>query len=201
MARRHGLGIAVLAALVGATQATAEPAASRIVDRTVVCQMPGIGSPDPIRFMTFSAMSEDPPIMFAGNGPDFETRISVNTGPTGRLSTGSVAVNRRDCTSTKLHVPLAAAGLRGGRSTPSRQSFSCDVPVQVLMRVRAVFRRPTTFSRDRETPWLRRARGRIATAQLAIATLRRRKPIAFASVDGTTGKARIFVAPTRCTSS
>ncbi len=72
---------------------------------------------------------------------------------------------------------------------------------EVLMRIRAEFRRPTTFTRDRETPWLRRARGRIATAQLAITTLRGRKPIAFASVDGATGKARIFVAPARCTSS
>ena len=183
------------------TVSRSEPAASRIVDRTVICQMPGIGSPDPIRVMTFSALSEDSAIMFASNGPDFETRVSVNTGPTGRLATGSVALNRRDCTASKLDVPLAARGLRGGPSNPSRQSFSCDVPAQVVMRIRAEFRRPTTFTRDRETPWLRRARGRIATAQLAIATLRGRKPIAFASVDGATGKARIFVAPARCTSS
>jgi hypothetical protein len=198
MARGHGLGIAVLAALVGATQAVAEPAASRIVDRTVVCQMPGVGSPDPIRFMTFSALKGDPAIMFASNGPDFETRVSVNTGPTGRLATGSVALNRRDCTGSKLRVPLAAGGLRGGPSTRSRQSFSCDVPTKVLMRIRAAFKRPTAFSRDRETPWLSRARGRIATAQLAITALRGRKPIAFASVNGATGKAQIFIAPSRC---
>lgn len=204
MTRRFGLAVTLALALGTVGHASSgfaspsAPAASRIVDRTVVCQMPGIGSPDPIRFMTFSALSEDPPIMFAGNGPDIETRISVNTGPTGRLSTGSVALNRRDCTGTNAHVPLAARGLRGGPSTNARKSFECNVPTKVLMRVKARFKRPTAFSRDRETPFVIRARGRITTGSLAIASLQG-KPLAFASVNGATGKAQIFVAPSRCT--
>lgn len=201
MSRRLGLGLALVMVVVGQTTAgfasRSQPAASRIVDRTVVCQMPVIGYPDGIRFMTFSALYGVPADMFASNGPNFELRVSVTTGPTGRQPTGSVALNRRDCTDTSLRVPLSARGLTGGPSTRFRHSFTCDVPTKVLMRVRAAFKRPTAFSRDRETPWITRARGEIATGSLAVASLQG-KPLAFASVDGATGKAQIFVAPSRC---
>jgi hypothetical protein len=205
MARRFALAATLAVVLAAVVQGTAGlashsgPVASRIVDRTVVCQMPRIGYPDGTRFMTVSALYGMPPLMFASNGPRFELRVAVSTGPTGRDATGSVALNRRDCADTSLRVPLSARGLRGGPSTRLHRSFTCSVPTKVLMRVRADFKRPTAFSRDRETPWIIRARGQITTSSLAIASLRDRKPFAFASVDGASGKARIFVAPSRCT--
>jgi hypothetical protein len=67
------------------------------------------------------------------------------------------------------------------------------------MRVRANFKRPTGFARDqRFTPSLIFAKGPIATGYLAIATANGRKPLAFASVNDASGKARLFVAPSRC---
>jgi hypothetical protein len=204
MTRRFALAATLAVVLAAVVQETAglashsESVASRLIDRTVVCQMPRIGYPDGPRFMTVSALYGIPPLMFASNGPRFELRVAV-TAPTGRDATGSVALNRRDCADTSLRVPLSARGLRGGPSTQLRHSFTCDVPTKVLMRVRADFKRPTAFSRDRETPWMIRARGQITTSSLAIASLQDRKPFAFASVDGASGKARIFVAPSRCT--
>jgi hypothetical protein len=81
---------------------------------------------------------------------------------------------------------------------PRPTSYQCDVPTRVLIRVRADFKRPTGFSRDPLSPSLIFARGQIATGYLAIATLRGRKPLAFASVNDATGRARLLVAPSDC---
>jgi len=67
------------------------------------------------------------------------------------------------------------------------------------MRVRADFKRPTGFSRDPAvTDSLIFAKGQIATGYFAVTTLRGRKPLVFASVNAATGKARLFVAASRC---
>ena len=137
--------------------------------------------------------------MGASNGPSFQLRASVSTGPYGRQATGSVVLNQEECAETTLRVPLSARGLRGGPAEPRPISYQCDVPTKVLLRVRADFKRPTGFSRDPlSSPSLIFAKGQIATAYLAITTLRGRKPLVFASVNDTTGKARLFVAPSRC---
>jgi hypothetical protein len=173
-------------------------AASRLVDRTVVCTIPKVGYPDGPRFMTVSALSERPALMGAANGPNFEVRVSVSTGPTARKQTGSVTVNRRDCIDTSVHVPLSARGLRGGPASRLGSSFKCDVPTRVLMRVRATFKRPTTWRPEPQPSFLTRASGQIATGYLAVASLRDRKPLAYAEVNGATGMARIYTLPSRC---
>ena len=67
------------------------------------------------------------------------------------------------------------------------------------MRVRADFKRPNGFARDPGyAASLIFAKGQIATGYLAITTLRGREPVAFASANDATGKARLFVAPSRC---
>jgi hypothetical protein len=82
---------------------------------------------------------------------------------------------------------------------PNGTSYRCDVPSRILLRVRAEFQRPAGFVQDPGTPAAILARGQIATSYLAITTLRGRKPVAFASVNDATGKARIFTARSRCT--
>jgi hypothetical protein len=193
---------AVAAALVQGAAGLAShsgSAATRLIDRTVVCQMPRIGYPDGPQFMTVGALSERPALMGASNGPNFEVRVSLSTGPTAREPTGSVAVNRRDCIDTSVRVPLSAKGLRGGPASRLGSSFRCDVPTRVLMRVHATFRRPTTWRRDPQTSFLTRARGQITTGYLTVAAIRDRKPLAYAEVNGATGKARILTLPSRCT--
>lgn len=184
--------LVVFGALVGAPVAGSAESATRVIDHTAVCQMPGEGFPDVTRFMTVSAVTR-PPWISVSNGPSYEVRASMRTGPGGRKPTGSLALNRTQCAPAIHRVRLSTRGLRqGGRSQ------RCDVPSAVLVRVRATFTRPTGFLRDPLTPSVVRARGTITTGYLAVATLRGRKPVAFASVNDATGKARLFVAPSRC---
>jgi hypothetical protein len=176
---------------------TEHAASSRLVDRTLVCRMPGVGYPDPSRFMTFSAVNGRSAIVSASNGPDYEVRATIATGPIGRERSGYVALNREACVDTKPPLPLLARRLSGGPVAGFGKTFECDVPTRVLVRVQASFKRPTGFARNRDAPRLIRARGRILSASIAIASLDR-TPIALASADGKTGKTRIFVAPSRC---
>jgi hypothetical protein len=196
--RRHPLVFAITAALaLGSADGTvAGLQASRVVDRTVVCQMPGEGFPDSTRFMSLAAMRGNRrsgafPLMNVGNGPSGELRALVMTGPTGRYRTGSVVLNRTECATTNLRIPLTAQGLRAGLVKPST-SYRCDVPDSVLIRVRADFIRPTGFTSDPESPFAISARGRITTAYLAVTTVRSRKPLAFMSVHEPTGRVRVF---------
>jgi hypothetical protein len=170
--------------------------ASRIIDRTSVCQMPGEGFPDATRFMSVSAQP-GPPWISVTNGPSFELRASVRTRAGGRKTTGSVSLSRTECTPTRVRVPLSTSGLREGRAAPGR-SYRCDVPSIVLIRVRATFIRPTGFSRDPLSPSVVRARGRVATGYLSVTLPGGRRPLAFASVNDGSGGARLLVAPSRC---
>ena len=182
----------------------AEPA-SRIVDRTVVCQMTGTGFPDQIRVMSVGASSRSqglnlPPFLSARNGPSGEAGVSagLQTGPSPSHRTGYVLLSASECTSTRLRVLLSSRGLRGGPTAPDRKSYSCDVPARVLIRVRAVFERPTRFSPDPRSPWQLVARGKIATGSLAVATMPGRTPFFFASATHAAGTAEAFAAPSRC---
>jgi hypothetical protein len=186
------VALVVFGALVGAPVAGSTESATRVIDHTAVCQMPGVGFPDATRFMTVSAVAR-PPWISVTNGPEYEVRVSMRTGPGGRKPTGSLALHRTQCAPAIQRVRLSARGLR--RAGPSER---CDAPSTVLVRVRATFTRPTGFARDPLTPSVVSARGTIATGYLAVATLRERKPLAFASVNDASGKARLFVEPSRC---
>jgi hypothetical protein len=181
-----------LGALVSAPVAGTTESATRVIDHTAVCRMPGEGFPDAAQFMTISAVTR-PPWISVTNGPSYDVRVSMRTRPGGRTPTGSLALNRMQCAPAIHRVRLSTSGLRQGS-----RSQRCDVPSAVLIRVRATFTRPTGFARDPLTPSVVRARGTIATGYLAVATLRGRKPLAFASVDDASGKARLFVEPSSC---
>jgi hypothetical protein len=175
------------------------------VDRTVVCEMTGTGFPDQIRFISVGASARSkgldlPPFVSARNGPSGEAGVSagLQTGPGPTHRTGYVLLSATECTSTGLRVPLSSRGLRGGSTAPERKSYRCDVPARVLIRIRAVFMRPTSFAPDPRAPWQFVARGKIATGALAVATMPARKPIFFASATHAAGTAEAFVAPSRC---
>jgi hypothetical protein len=216
LGRVFAVALVLAVPAVGGTTASvgseSRPAVSRIIDRTVVCQMPAEGFPDSIRFMTVSASPRDlpqpgearsptdtPPMMGASNGPSAELRALIRTGADARERTGVVMLSRTNCAPTKLRVHLSTRGLRGGLTDRTGNAYRCDVPSMILLRVRAEFKRPAGFSPDPRTAGASVTRGQIATGYLAITTLRGRKPVAFASVNDTTGKARIFTARSRCT--
>jgi hypothetical protein len=199
------LVVAAVAASVAVAAANGVEQASRIIDRTVVCRAVGTGFPDPIRFVIVTASPRNqgldlPPILSAHNGPSGEGGLSawVQTGPAPGHATGYASLSRTRCTATKLRVPLSTKGLTGASTEPDGESYDCDVPARVLIRVRAVFTRPSRFVRDPGSPWLSVARGTIATGYLAVATMPRRRPLSFSAASHTTGKARLFVSPSLC---
>jgi len=198
------VGAAVFAFIAASAGQGAE-SASRIIDRTVVCRAIGTGFPDPIRFITATASPRNeglqlPPILSAHNGPSGEGGLSafVQTGPDPGHATGYVGLSRTRCTTTRLRLPLSSRGLRGVSTEPDGESYDCDVPARVLIRIRAVFTRPTRFARDPRSPWLSVARGTMGTGYLAVATMPSRKPLSFSTASHGTGKARLFVSPSRC---
>jgi len=161
--------------------------ASRIVDRTLVCPMGGSGYPDPARFLEIQArprLGDNSPNAGVYNVPDVVA--DLKTGPDFGHGTGHVRL--KGCTTSRLRLPLSSQGLKGG-PTALGDRQTCEVPARVLIRVRAVFRRPVALRRQEDTFT---ATGRIATGYLAVATLPGRKSLAFASVNDATGKAQIF---------
>lgn len=203
--------VAAIGALLAASVGGGAEHASRIIDRTLVCRMTGIGYPDRLRYMTVSATpyeatTNTSPQMSAANGSfGFPgAGVGVRTGPAGHENetpTGEVGMTRAQtgrCAKTRLRIPLSSRGLEGGPTGPDRKWYRCDVPAKVVIRVRAVFERPTVFRVNQRFPDSEEAKGDITTAYLAVTTLRGRKPVAFMSVHHATGKARIFVAPSRC---
>ncbi len=178
-----------------------EPA-SRIVDRTVVCRTAGEGYPDPVRHLTVQAsprLGSQSPSADVYNGPSGAggVRADIKTGPNFGSETGVLALSRFRCGQTSLRVPLSSGGLQGGQ-TSLGDGYTCRVPSRIVIRVRAVFRNPVTFSPAPDARYLAVANGRIATGFLTVTTAQRRAPIAFASVIDATGKAKIFVASSRC---
>ena len=184
----------------------ATPAASRIIDRTVVCRTVGVGYPDAVRFMNVSAepfqhlggAPAAPWLSISNAGPGGESGVGagIRTGPWGNDASGFVSLSRTRCKTTSVRVPLSSAGLRGGPTQPFGDNYRCDLPATVLIRVRADFKRPTALRRDSRSVLI--ARGRITTGYLAVTTQRGRKSIVFASAHDASGKARLFVAPSRC---
>jgi|SRR5687768_6934245 hypothetical protein len=208
MARTFVAGAAVaVGALFATAVANGAESASRIIDRTVACRTVGVGYPDSIRFMNVSA----DPFQHLGGSPtgpwlsvsnsgsgDPGVGASIRTGPYGNDASGYASVSRTRCTRTKTRVPLSSRGLRGGPTQPFGDNYRCDLPARVLIRIRADFKRPTALRPDSRSPSVLIARGQITTGYLAVATERGRKPIVFASAHDASGKARLFVAPSRC---
>jgi hypothetical protein len=203
--------IAVAIASLTFVPAGGTAAPSRIIDRTLVCKMSGVGYPDSVRFMTVGANQYQPSnrssasinVNNRGAG-DWGIGAHMRPGPrgegsettTGQLSLTRTATGR--CANTRPRIPLSNRGLRPAPPDPFSTFFRCDVPAKVLIRVRAVFTRPTAFRVDPRFPDSEAAKGTITKGYLAVATLRGRRPLAFGSVGEASGPARLFVARSGC---
>jgi hypothetical protein len=194
--------LVVAAALAGV--ASASDHASRVVDRTVLCKTSGEGFPDPLRFLAVHAtprLGDRSPDAGVYNGPSGVAQgvhATVRTGPpfAPNPGTGAAVLSRVSCGQTSLKIPLSSKGLRGG-ATILGDRWKCEVPATIVIRLRAVFRNPVTFSPSKDARYLNHAEGRIRTGAIMVTT-KNKAPIALVSVDDATGKASIWVSPTRC---
>jgi hypothetical protein len=184
--------------LLPASAGNGAESASRTVDLALVCTTVGTGYPDPVRSMDVGAsprLGSNAPTFHVSNGPP-PAGIQVNlwTGPYYGKPSGLLFATRSRCVTTRSRAPFAVRGLRGGQTVLGNR-YKCDVPARVLIRVRAVFKRPVTLGRSREE-FL--GRGDMSTAALAVATASGRRPIVYASAQDASGKAAIFVSRSDC---
>ena len=198
------VGTAAITASIAVPLGTGAESASRIIDRTVVCQTAGVGYPDVVRFMNVSAepgsaARDAGPRAFIGNPAGGESGVSaaVSTRSAfGPLAAGGLWLSR--CQRSPIRVRLSGSGLQGGPTDPFGASYRCNIPAKIVIRVRGVFKRPTALARDPRSPSVDVAKGEVATGYIAVVTERGRKPVVFASVHDATGVARLFVARSRC---
>jgi hypothetical protein len=200
------MGAAALVALATGAARGAVPASasqSRVIDRTLLCRPAVEGAPDTIRVMSLSAnprsQSFAPSLRVYDRGVgDSIVGAELSTGPRGTGSSGGLSLRLTPrCSMSRIRVTLSSKGL--ARVTPRvLADHTCNMPATVLIRIRAVFRRPADLFTDPRSPSLLFARGTVETGYLAITTVRGRKPIALASVTHHTGKARLFLDSRRC---
>jgi hypothetical protein len=194
--RYVALVVVVLLAAAGA--ALGAGSQTRVLDRTYLCNVPGVGVPDAVRYVTVGAFPRrggrySPSVLaFQGSGTPDGWNVDARTEAMLGVAPG-VVLNRTGCEATRTRVALSPGRLPGGR-TRLGERWVCDVPAKALVRFRAVFRRPTSF---RPESGLLIARGRMVEVSLVVANTRRR-PVAFGSAIDATGAARLFVDRVRC---
>src|SRR5687768_15050446 len=207
--RTLGIALAIGAiALAGVGSAGGGASASRVLDRTFSCAVRGVGSPDTVRYMSVlgepriaryapwaHVTSVDGGPSPAGAPPSNDSfGAGFRTGKTQHWGAGATWLNVATCTATSTRLPLISKGLRGGAIARFGESHRCDVPVRVLLRVRAVFRRAVTLEPDRRARYVLRAQGRMVGGEVVVRTANG-QPIIYASAEDGTGRTRIFTSP------
>jgi hypothetical protein len=183
--------------------ATVARAASRTIDRTVVCSVvqgnpreitvgaqPGtrlFGDRSKWKFRANASFSDS-----KAASPGTYAWITAGWPPDQQLgrpaSAQSLSITTR-CRATSSRVPLSSAGLSGGTVSPVGDRYDCVIAPKVLVRIRGVFRVPSSLRRGRAEELV--ARGPVREGYLAIRTLSG-KPISLARIFES-GKARLLV--------
>lgn len=206
------LVVVVLAAPLSAGARPATTTAT-VIDRTFLCS---ISPRSGIRSLGVSARSgfrnpESPSTwrwlaLAQIEGTDFRNLFLLAAGAPHRPDDRSPATTRwltidpQVCVASRASVPLSPKGLSGGEASQLRgtnyvgsDAYRCNVPSKVLVRVRAVFRTPTTLTRQRLYGDLALTTGTAVVAREAAFALRTQggKAVAFADVRES-GQGRLF---------
>lgn len=183
--------------------ASAEPrASSRVVDRTMLCATQVRGG---IRVLVAQAVAgikqssrplawKQLPSITVSTGFDRWLARSSAGVWTGVPGGSSFAVSADLCRLSRAKVTLSASGLTPefvGQAGSQRRCL--EPPRQVLVRVRATFRRPASLTRDATRDYWRTGVP-VRTAEIAARTPTG-KPLAYARVFDD-GRVRLFAAPT-----
>lgn len=197
--------------LAAVTSAPAGSAAARVIDRTFRCNLGVVaGTPkmevsgaagtragrrfDMLAQATMITFPENnfreaDSLYIAGITAGWPPPVSVPTG-------GGLGISLDQCTPVVASVPLTTRGLTGGRIDNFEDTYECfPVSRTLLLRTRAVFRRPTNL-RLRRGPAGERdlaTVGRITEGVIAARTARGR-PLFYAQIFES-GKARMFTHP------
>jgi hypothetical protein len=188
--------LTVLAACAATLQptASAEPAASRIVDRTLSCSVALSGGLREARVGAGSGVrllgdrSKWRSLADAGSGDSAGFFASVAAGnPLAPDSSGfvfppwRVSIRADKACRSVPRIPFSRAGLTGGTASQFHDDYDCASGGRVVVRVRAIFRSPTTLRRTTQPNGQRylRAAGTVREAVLAVRGASG-KPLAYA---------------------
>jgi hypothetical protein len=173
---------------------TAVPA-SRVVDRTLLCtadvraglRMVSVMVTPPLR------TARIPSSVYLVNGTrhlgDTLVRLFAGSAPGTRGgTTGQASYLRTSCRPVNVRVPLATSGLVGGRIT-HQETQKCEVPRQIVVRVRARVLQPTRWNPI--SPERMAARGRIQQAAIAVRTLAGNRPLALVAFTETSAQLHV----------
>lgn len=179
-ARGALLAALAVAGVAYASVASADPAASRIVDRTFSCAPGYVGG---LYQVDLSSSYSKPP---------GSTRLKIasavtqdmHSAPLAQLVSDGVSVHRGLCSPANGAVKLSTKGMRGGAVPPLGSAATCETPSRPLLRVRAVFKRPVLVQTTKPFGFpVLSASGELEQAALAIGT-KTGKTIAYLSVTG-----------------
>jgi hypothetical protein len=203
--RRYGVFSAAIVALLAASLAVAAErivrdadrtqavAASRIIDRTLLCEVALRAGVRSLDIKANGALRQGPNAH--GAAIDLFSPWSPDAYLAG-IGEGTLTLNHKRCRPLKTRVRLQRRGLSGGPLGPFGDTYDCSPPRFVRVRLRASFRsrvslRPTVW--DDQAPFpVMRARGRVQEGYIAVQT-RVGKPLLFGSVaDSKPG--RLFTA-------
>jgi hypothetical protein len=207
-------------AFVAGGSATTSAAPARVIDRTFVCSIGHIAGGREIEiharsgFRSLQNPSQWQMLPSAEVGPLGRYLVSISAGrprekhrdnPSDNGPFGSrLAVVATSCKVARASVSLSARGLTGGPASQLGEVYDCPTPrsptprKQILVRVRAVFRTPTSL-RQRggydQRAWSTSGTVRESPREASFAVRTRGgKPLALAAVFES-GKARLFTAP------
>ena len=184
-----GLGLVLATAGAGAAvSAGAVGQASRVIDRTVVCETELSGGIREISVWANSAYRQ-------GEGKAFVQTGGLLAGSLAGLGQSHLYLDPT-CRTSRTRVGFTSRGLVGGEVGTIQESVDCATPRRVLVHVRGVFRAPVRLRRTGRPPRLW-ARGRLLEGSLAVRTLSRQQ-LALARVLRS-GKVQVFAAiPDSC---
>lgn len=200
------LGVILTLAPLGASlqQASAVTAASRVVDRTVVCSVAKRAGVRQVEVHArsgtrlFGDRSKWKFFASASVGDSFQgpSMSWIAAGWPPALEPGQKASNVQlsvalRCTPTSAPVPLATKGLSGFAASPLDDEYHCVVPRRVLVRLVASFRASPKLRRNGKRGTLE-GHGLVREGTLVVRT-ESGKPVALATVNEN-GKARLYVA-------
>jgi hypothetical protein len=183
----------LFAAALGMELGHAAPAASRIIDRTMVCLTAPQGGVREVEVEAHGNVIKGPGLVNVASAwvPDM---------PLAGVGQDIAYFNPRRCKRATARVPLRKRTLDGGPvDRQSGTEIDCETPRRVLVRVRAILRRPTLlrlgtteFSNQYR---LLIARGAVSAGFVAVQTPSG-KPLVFAT--SRRASVRVFTAPDTC---
>jgi hypothetical protein len=205
------------AALVSRHEAGAEPGAPTVVvDRTLLCRVllnggiyeiearahAGVrASPSTWKTLPFAVVTtgstgsaatqlDNAFVWISAGRPSATTWLEEHFFPTLAHQNGTLAIKLVRCRTVRTGVPLTTNGLQGGAAGQLGETFDCESPRDVVVRVRAVLEQGGGL---RSSHGFLRTTTPLSQAALAVRT-RAGRQLVYASVAAS-GRTRLFTAP------